>query len=394
MSEIRTIKSTLNRLSSFSLCSQTPEPEFLCPISEDRSQYLSDNKCFNCSTNFNVPGLAHTKKQFCRFCYRGICSRCLDSVYFHQESNDNQPICNHCIQKVIAMSLNQQNEIQKYRLEKLELLKEIQLAIDQKEQTTKERKIIESDLNAAKVMLELDLQEIDDKKEELRAKFAKNLEKVESLDLDIQKKESEFKGLKERFVKKAEKIRLKKERIEMEERERGKVKGELAYFVGQIGIFKRNIEDEGEAEEVIVERIEVLVSEITEIQERYEEVINRTEEVRRIQSNVNKEREKNQELIDCLNEKLEYLKLPSEEDELTQAEHDRLTELKKQIKDLDEIIKLKELRKTRHFSMYKKDHSHAKIPFTNYSEVPLDISQNEEPAKTQKGNCCRTCSII
>ena len=394
MSEIRTIKSTLNRISSFSLGSQTPEPEFLCPISQDRSQYLSDDKCFNCLTNFNVPGLAHTKKKFCRFCYRGTCSRCLDSVYFHQESTDNQPICNNCIQKVIVMSQDQQNEIHKSKLEKLELLKEIQLAIDQKEQTSKERKIIESDLNAAKVMLELDLKQIDEKKEELRAKFAQNLEKVEILDSDMQKKNSEFKILSARFAKKAEKLRLKKERFEVEEQGKVELKGELAYFVGQIGIFKRNIEDEGEAEEVITEKIEVLVSEITEIQERYEEVINRMNEVKKIKFNVNKEREKNQEVIDQLNERLEYLKLPSDEEELTQAELDRLTELKKQIKDLDEIIKLKELRKTRHLSMYRRDHSHAKIPFTAYSEIPLNISQNEEPSKNQKGNCCRTCSII
>jgi DNA repair exonuclease SbcCD ATPase subunit len=402
MSERGTLRSTLTRLSTTSLSSDYFQPDILCPLAEERNLYLTDDKCFNCSTKFNVPGVAHSKKDFCRFCYRGMCGNCMHRLtYFHQELEENQPICQQCIHKVTILSLDFQNEIQKNRLERLELRKEISLAITQRIQITKERQDLEYHLTEIKKSLGENLEESLKNIEILKITFERNNEKVEALKNSVNQKTLYFRQLIQEEKEKSKLNSLNKSKLQKEKIEQEMISSQLLEVNRQVNVFKRIIDDSGETEEVIAGNIENLISSITELQEKYEDVTSKINQGKEIQSFVVEEIGKNQEKIDELNKKLEYYKKPLGEMEFSQIEIDTLNKLKMQIKELDEIIKLKEERKTRHYSIYRKDHTHAKIPFTSLEEVPIQKSSEnskafnqEDGKKTEKNSCCRVCIII
>ena len=133
------------------------EPNVQVQFPEDRKMYQTDTKCIICECNFNVLGLAHTIKDSCKFCYRGVCSRDLRFEYPHSETKSLEKMCSLCHNKIVAMSEEFENQIKNSRLEKIQLRQEIELATKQKEQFTEERKRCEIDLTNAQNNLSLSI---------------------------------------------------------------------------------------------------------------------------------------------------------------------------------------------------------------------------------------------
>ena len=120
------------------------EPGVLFPLPEDRSHYYSESECQICLCKFKAAGLSHTKKHFCLFCYHATCERCLNFEYFHSESRKIEPMCSKCHHKLMALSLDYSQELNNYRLKRIELRKEIKLAAQQKAFFVSERQIAEA----------------------------------------------------------------------------------------------------------------------------------------------------------------------------------------------------------------------------------------------------------
>lgn len=122
---------------SFIENSAGPTVLFRGKLPDDRKLYKKDKKCVFCGETFGL-GILHSKKHFCKFCYRGICAKCSPKVAFHPEDKRNLRICNFCCEDSVKESFAEsfqirsaeiQQQIANYKKESAQVYTEIQLIL-------------------------------------------------------------------------------------------------------------------------------------------------------------------------------------------------------------------------------------------------------------------------
>ena len=113
-------------------------------LPENRRKWEVDTKCYVCSLRFNT-GVAHSKKLFCLFCYRGVCQRCLVFTFHHPESLKKEKMCKTCRveRKKLAFVLA---KIEEFKLEKAQVTLEAEIAANERLEFAQQRKKVQDNL--------------------------------------------------------------------------------------------------------------------------------------------------------------------------------------------------------------------------------------------------------
>ena len=361
------------------------EPELPFPLAEDRNQHEHDNNCTSCSGKYNVPGLSHTRKLFCHFCYRGVCSRCLSYEYFHSETKKIEPMCPSCHSKLIALSENFNEELAKCRMERIEFRKLVVLAQQEKSWIEKERQVCLEELENTKKMIESELSEKGGTLSRLVERNNELMSKASGIETHI----SDLKFKSKTLSDHAHSTKAHLEEIKKNKKE-AKVKNhEIQLELNELNLKISSMKGQS-SEEDINEEIIQIKSEVVELKHRKKnmKVQNKAQEekIEKIKSDI----KKNHEKIQDIEEKLKDMK----EDDgqiLTSEEEKRLEDLKKQLLHLDELVAMNEKKinaaKTKHSQqkpLDKQPHYNSSIKTTSSSKGNSD----------EQAGCCAKCGIF
>lgn len=373
--------------------SMTQEPDIKFPLSSDRNAHQSDNTCTTCSCKYDIPGLAHTRKSFCHFCYRGTCQRCLSYEYYHSESGSFEPMCASCHAKLAAMSDSFLNDIKECRLERMELKKEINLAMQERKFIEEERKMKEEEL--AQLKNSMDLLGIDEQEtlNELKKNNKKLKKTIKAAKDEVQVTEYLVQKLDEEYHEKRREKREYRRARKREEAEYEELKDKLHEYELMNAAFVRE-RDQVVTEEMRIEEIKTLKAFIDRLKHKIEKKHEKNENLRDKLHHLQKEIEKNKEIIDDIEERTELVQ-SRDPNMLTDEENKRLDELKKQLKELDEVINLNEQRLESRKSHGKKIQTMSIGSYTTSSQMShsKDKSNNSNKQSGEQSGCCTKCSI-
>ncbi|CAG9335063.1 unnamed protein product [Blepharisma stoltei] len=140
-----------------SFASEVVDEDLPIELPSDREQWKIDTQCTVCQMSLNIPGISHSQKNCCMFCYRGICAKCISKQALHPETSKLEKMCIICSQKIIITDFN--SEYRKFRQEIAELKIRINKEIDNRECLSKERKTLEEEIenNQSDYDFQLDL---------------------------------------------------------------------------------------------------------------------------------------------------------------------------------------------------------------------------------------------
>jgi chromosome segregation ATPase len=368
--------------------SSIKEPELLFPLSDDRTQHELDESCKICSGKFNVPGLSHTRKLFCHFCYRGTCSRCLGYEYYHGESKKIEPMCPECHAKLIAMSTNLQEELAKCRMERAEMRKRIILAQQEKKIYEKERQIQLEELNNTKKIIQDELDEKGGTLERLKDHHQELLIRMNNCQTRISDLNFQESNLKEHANSNKHHLEEIKQEKKKKKEKRQVIERELHEIQLKVSTFKSNL-----SEEQVNEEIERINSEISNLKQRKKEIKGRIKIEENRLDHIKNLISKNNHRIQEANDKLENIK-HDEEGSLTEDEEQRINELKKQIKQLDEIVSQNQKKLENAKQKRKSDQGHYNANRSSHgSQSTASKSSNNHSSGDQPG-CCTKCNLF
>ena len=113
-------------------------------LPENRRKWEVDLKCYVCSLRFNT-GVAHSKKLFCLFCYRGVCQKCLVFNFDHPETLKKEKMCKTCRveRKKLAFIFG---KIEEFKLEKAQVNLEAEIAANERLEFANQRKKVQDNL--------------------------------------------------------------------------------------------------------------------------------------------------------------------------------------------------------------------------------------------------------
>ncbi|CAG9312200.1 unnamed protein product [Blepharisma stoltei] len=129
---------------SSSEVSEVSDQDLSVELPSDREQWRLDTQCKVCQMSLNIPGISHSQKNSCMFCYRGICAKCITKQAIHPETQKLEKMCITCSQRILITDFH--SEYRKYRQEISELKLRINKEIENREKFSKERKTLEEDL--------------------------------------------------------------------------------------------------------------------------------------------------------------------------------------------------------------------------------------------------------
>jgi chromosome segregation ATPase len=115
-------------------------------LPEVRDAWETDEKCRRCLVTFGIAGIGHTKKLICRFCYRGVCSKCLNFAFKHPETNTTEKMCTRCHN--FLFSFKDFEIFKELEKEKAEILDQISLASIEKQEVSNLRKDLKDQIEA------------------------------------------------------------------------------------------------------------------------------------------------------------------------------------------------------------------------------------------------------
>lgn len=325
------------------------EPDILFDLAEDREGYLRDTNCINCGRKFNLPGIAHSKKLQCFFCYRGVCMNCLNFEYFHKETKKYEKMCSGCHHKLLIKSQKFNHELQLYRLERAELQKAIKLAGQQREIYVKDRQIAAQELEIAKKAIENNESGIYEEIDALRNTNKNLVSRVEQGKLKLQDKELKHDILMEKFSRAKKDLEKEKKAVNEELSFSSQFKGEMVSINPRLSLMKSIKAQEIFQEEDILERIEELKNEISKLEEVLDDKRKMNSDVCEILQELEEQIKENNTRIKELTSRLSMIK-DSESDEFSDNEKRRLQELREQIRQLDDIIRINEDLKSQTFA--------------------------------------------
>ena len=360
--------------------------DIVFPLQIKRDLHLSDLYCYTCKRKFNS-GISNSKKKFCNFCYRGTCSSCLNSDYFHSESGRLEQMCICCSNKLVIMRGSALENIEKMKLIRLELRSLINNAKEQRKSIVQERKIVQNRFEDAQKKALLTSKDKNDlldilrkKNQRLVGKIRKNKRNIEDIELKNEifgKRFNKMNQNLESFLNQKEKQAVLSEEI----------RNELNIYYFRTYQFRENKEiDLAEYKEIIKIEIEDLEFEIEDKTEMNKNLIY-------IHSEIKSQIEMNNEKIIRLQE--EASEKSTSKSEITEEEHEILQSLSLQVKQLDELIKINDdMQKYNGFEeIDDKCCMNSSILDTQVSEKD-NIHQKRTIYSHQQVSCMKKCNIF
>lgn len=339
-----TVRGSYSSLSISSAREVVP-PQIIFPLAANRNLFEKDSQCIICECKFYVKGISHTKKQECLFCYRGVCIKCSSFYYYHSETKLMEAMCSSCHDKLISMSEDFSNEVKQYRLEKIQLKQEIDLAIKQKNQFTEERKKLELDLERNRSNYSLSTDEKD--------KILSNLKKEQTMLLEARAKAQMRNAVEasahssahfqyENSKKNLEDLKLKyKENLDII----SKLKEDYSSTQDlKIKVINKKEEVENFDFNTKSQVIQSLIQEINRLQDAIDEKMNKIELSKSLLIDEEQTKIEHQSTIDKMKKIFEINEVNNAEEYLTNEEKVKIDELQKQLDDINSIIVILEQR--------------------------------------------------
>ncbi|OMJ83821.1 hypothetical protein SteCoe_15174 [Stentor coeruleus] len=377
-----------------SVAIEPTEPDVKFPLAANRDLYLNDSSCFVCERNFTNVGIAISKKDHCRFCYRGACMQCLGFYYYHSENHRLEKMCSTCHNKLYTMNEHFTNEIRQLRLERIQLKQEIDLAFKQKERVTKERQIAEAELDDAKKHMILSV----DEKEKI-------IKELKDKKLKLQSQEEEYNNLMENLISESSLLNAKYHDIKdhydevkkKEDKEENMI-NKLKEKYNQVLLKKialANQKNSGNAiDDQALIRVDAMKEEIDAIERKITDVNKKNRKLERKLKKKEQEKDLNEEKINEMQEKLSEKRSVVVEDKMSHDEEMRLKELKKELNSAEESINtLKE--RLRISKKSTKSQAEA-IPVNHYeaNKLLMDVEDNKKgKGEDEKTECCK-CVVV
>ena len=195
-----------------------PTVTFKGKLAEDRTLYKKDKKCIFCGDTFGL-GILHAKKHYCKFCYRGICSKCSPKCAFHPEEKKNLRICNFCCENSVKETFSEsfnirtseiQSQISLIKRESALLRTEIQSILketyrfeslihleDDKFKETLNKHLDLPDLTKQKSLLSTKFKGLIEEYDEFKKFLASEDSKIQKLNMALQIERNNSKNLKQ-----------------------------------------------------------------------------------------------------------------------------------------------------------------------------------------------------
>lgn len=371
------------------------EPDIILELAEDREGYLKDKNCVNCLRNFNLPGIAHSKKLFCLFCYRGYCINCLNFDYYHSETKNYEKMCSLCHHKLSIKSQNFNHELKLYRLERIGLIKEIKLASQQREAFVKERQIAAEELENVKMTMGKSENSIDQEINQLRSTNKEVTKKIERANKHFLKEQQRYDTLMEKYLRFKKELDKEKKGLEDVENFMKHFKGEINSINPRLSVMKSAKAQEIFKEEDIIEKIEELKNEIARLEEVLDDKLKMNSDVCEILQEIEEQIQENKKIIKDLTLRLSALK-GSESEEFSDNEKMRLDQLREQIKQLDDLIRINQDLKTQTYTkMYTFGEPPIQKPdYSQSSELKSYPTGTAPVPQSESHKCCFSCHVI
>ena len=368
-------------------------------LPENRSRHEADIKCSVCRINFNIPGVAHTEKGLCKFCFRGVCKRCLISSKSHPETSLKEKICRSCVYEFKEIRFYSQS-IHDSQLEVQQLKMELQLASKEHQAAANERKAVQDSVSStSSIKISTD---------EQREETIEGLkEKLSSLnvrhDLCEEKMNDMARKIKE-LMKKYEAERLRLGEIKKLNTDKETSDDKLKRRITRYKEKTLELLEIGKVNEETVEKVESSAAKLKRRVERYKTKIEtKSEEVdfnslklAEIQKKILENQQKIDELTESLNRASDHFVI----EDFSNEESLKIREANENLAQYDEIIKKLEerlggIKKHRAKSLYlTNDHFEKKY---KQCEILANISHLQKRNTYQKdksGNtACQKCII-
>lgn len=316
--------------------STTKEINFVLP--ENRTRWQTDTKCAVCRINFNIPGVAHTEKDTCLFCYRGVCRRCLDSSKKHPESLKKEKICKLCIVEFRQIRFFS-NKIEDSKLELSHLRLEVGMAVKENQEATQQRKYVQFSVENAKGIQNSSIAEKEVAIDEVKENLSKLSIRHDEGETKLRVWEERLIELKKQLAELNAKVKKWKNKILVKDEEENEIKREIENIKRKtIELLQKNQIDSDYIGEV-VESLQKVARSL----ERYKRRVARKDsEISELEETLSKLRERNQEYeeeVDRLNKIIPHTSIcevPS--NEMTSEEEEKLKSAETDLKNYDEII--------------------------------------------------------
>lgn len=385
-----------------------PEPDLKFPLASSRKSYENDISCIVCGRDFNKVGISISKKDHCRFCYRGICINCLNSYYFHSETCRLEKMCKTCQNKLCAMTEEFSNEIRELRLERIQMRQEIELALKQKERMSKERQISENKLASLQEDTSLNLNEkeniikdLKNKQKSLQEQEEESKKTMENSLFELNLMSSRYSALRTQF----EEIKKKGEKDYIL---LTKIKDEYNQIISKKNALLSEKNNENIKEDQEMMKIEMLRDEIGEYEEVLDEKISKIKQIEEIIQESEETRRINDKKIGQMQDSLYERRFTFGDSSLSLEEEKRLDELREELKAAVEYIgTLKEICRQRSKSdkklqMSNKESSHYEVNSELQESKDEDKNKDEDKSKednkkkreSEGNSVCKECLII
>ena len=315
------------------------EPDIPYPLPSVRNLHEEDKSCSNCGSKLDINGVAHSMKQVCKFCYRGICGRCIGYEYFHPESKTMERMCNNCHSRSVAMSEEFANEIRTSRLDKIQIKQLLEEAIKERNEFTGQRKEAESELGQVRESLVLSNSDKDNIHSKLQEENEVLQEKHRVLEIKLSDTVMTVGLLKSRYQNLKSSMQTMKNQYEKEMEHVNQLKDEHNELQMKKAALMRNFDPSisEEVEKSVV--LENLAEEISKLDDQLKEVLAKNSQLEEIIIDCAEECKRNQRTIEKMTESLQIMRSQSSSNnELTAEEQLKLEERRQQIKEDDEEI--------------------------------------------------------
>ena len=303
-------------------------------------------------------------------------------------------MCPGCHSKLLTLSDQFLNEIHEYRLERMQLKQEIKVAEQEKKHFERERQIKSEELeelkksktfvgeNEAEV-----LEQLKNTKKELKEKAKDGKSSVETIEYMIKKLIKEF----QRKKNEVEEIKKKNK----EEKEKCKELREIlheyelktaSYNRGKTGLV---------TEEAIILNVQELNEEIEKYKRRSKRKNKKNEALKEELHELKENIRKNDARIEEIQEIIDNIK-SDDPDIMTEEEHQRLKDLEKQVKQLNDVIKLEEQRLANRKSSPQKMQTMSIGSYQTSSDLTHTKKPNHQTAhkkSDEQEGCCKSCLI-
>jgi hypothetical protein len=122
-------------VSTYSESMQTTDLFEYLDLGKDANAYKKDKFCTICNCKFGKIGIAHARKHYCKFCYRGVCANCSPQVTMHPTRREKLRVCNACCKKAAINKYTEevQMDMQHIRNEQERMMKELNAETEKKE---------------------------------------------------------------------------------------------------------------------------------------------------------------------------------------------------------------------------------------------------------------------